>query len=81
MWKPEEYETWEALDPAKTKPYTKCVVVTDWKISDPLSKGDCVLFLSEIVDMPGHVAVVNREGKVLWGYHDDNFKVVPADEG
>jgi len=36
--------------------------------------GDCLFCLGEIEDMPGHVAVVDKNGKVIWGYHDDNFR-------
>jgi hypothetical protein len=40
----------------------------------PFKSGESLLFLSEIVQMPGHCAVVNRSGRVYWGYHTDNFR-------
>jgi transcriptional regulator with XRE-family HTH domain len=36
--------------------------------------GESLLYLGEIKQMPGHVAVVDRKGKVHWGYHDDTFR-------
>ena len=36
--------------------------------------GEQLLFLGEIQNMRGHVVVVNREGKVFWGYHPENFR-------
>lgn len=43
-------------------------------------EGKHVLFLGEISDMPGHCAVANGAGKVLWGYHTDNFRALTEDE-
>jgi DNA-binding XRE family transcriptional regulator len=40
----------------------------------PWKAGESLLYLGEIKQMPGHVAVVDRKGKVHWGYHDDNFR-------
>ncbi len=40
----------------------------------PWKEGDGVLVLGEIENMPGHVAVVTRSGKIRWGYHDDHFR-------
>jgi hypothetical protein len=40
----------------------------------PFKRDEHLLFLGEIANMPGHCAVVNRAGKVLWGYHTDNFR-------
>ena len=42
--------------------------------SYPFENDEHMLFLGEIEDMPGHCAVVNRSGKVFWGYHTDNFR-------
>ena len=36
--------------------------------------GDLVLYLGEIENMPGHVAVVNRNGQVRWGFHPELFE-------
>ena len=40
----------------------------------PWKTGESLLYLGEIKQMPGHVAVVDRKGKVHWGYHDDTFR-------
>jgi DNA-binding XRE family transcriptional regulator len=40
----------------------------------PWKAGDSLLYLGEILQMPGHVAVVDRKGKIHWAYHDDNFR-------
>lgn len=40
----------------------------------PWKGGESLLYLGEITNMPGHLVVVDRKGKVRWGYHDDNFR-------
>lgn len=45
-----------------------------------IKRGEAVLFLGEIENMPGHVAVVTRDGKVLWGYHEENFREPTEEE-
>jgi hypothetical protein len=59
------------------EPMTRVIALEDlasWKA------GDCLLCLGEIKDMPGHVAVVDKKGKVMWGYHDDNFRQVTDED-
>ena len=34
---------------------------------------EVVLFLDEISNMPGHCAVVKKNGKLVWGCHTDDF--------
>ena len=46
----------------------------------PWKEGASLLLLGEIENMKGHVAVVDREGKVYWGYHDDSFRDATEDE-
>lgn len=46
----------------------------------PFKHGESMLLLGEIHNMPGHVAVVNKKGKIFWGYHDDNFREPTEDE-
>ena len=43
-------------------------------------QGEVMLFLGEIVDMPGHCIIVNEKGKVFWGYHTENFRALTEDE-
>lgn len=40
----------------------------------PFKYNEIVLFLGEIKQMPGHCIIVNRKGKVFWGYHTENFE-------
>ncbi len=42
--------------------------------------GETVLMLGEIEQMPGHVAVVKRDGRVMWGYHAENFRKLTREE-
>ena len=46
----------------------------------PFKTGERVLFLGEVVKMPGHCIVVNKRGQTLWGYHTDNFREPTEDE-
>ena len=46
----------------------------------PWEKGDPVLCLGEIENMPGHLAVATKDGKVHWGWHPDNFREPTGDE-
>lgn len=39
-----------------------------------LHLGDTVLCLGEITNMPGHIAFVDVNGVMHWGYHPDNFR-------
>lgn len=39
----------------------------------PLKEGELLLMLGEIDNALGHVAVVDRQGKVHWMYHTENF--------
>jgi hypothetical protein len=39
----------------------------------PFAVGEALLFVGEITNMPGHCVLVRKDGKVLWGYHTDNF--------
>jgi hypothetical protein len=46
----------------------------------PFSHGERLLFLGEITNMPGHCIVVNFKGRVMWGYHTDNFRLPTESE-
>jgi hypothetical protein len=46
----------------------------------PFKNGEHLLFLGEIIEMIGHCVIVNRDGKVFWGYHTDNFVALTDDE-
>ena len=42
--------------------------------------GDTVLVLGEIEQMPGHVVVATKDGRVFYGYHADNFDKLDKDD-
>lgn len=46
----------------------------------PWKDGQTLLFLGEIEQMPGHCVVVDKAGKVHWGFHTDNFREPTEDE-
>lgn len=46
----------------------------------PWKPGESVLFIGEIFSMPGHGTFVGDDGLVRWGYHLENFRVIPAEE-
>jgi len=62
------------------------IVIFDIKPDEPYSNvypfkyDEHVLFLGEIVQMPGHCIIVNKLGQVLWGYHIDDFREPTEDE-
>ncbi len=45
-----------------------------------LKPNEHYLVLGEIAQAPGHIAVVNRDGRVLWMYHPEYFIVLKSDE-
>lgn len=38
------------------------------------SDGAHLIYLGEVLQMPGHVVVAAKDGHVYWGYHADNFR-------
>ena len=46
----------------------------------PFQDGEMLLYLGEIENMRGHCIVVNRKGKVFWGFHTENFVIPTEDE-
>ena len=46
----------------------------------PWKPNQSLLFLGEIANMPGHCVIVDRRGKVYWGYDTDNFRNPTEDE-
>lgn len=48
--------------------------------SYPFKNGDIVLMLGEIEQMPGHVAIALKDGRVLFGYHAENFRKLSMEE-
>lgn len=56
------------------------VVISAASVTGAFADGEPFLFLGEIPNMPGHCAVVDRQGHVLWGYHLDSFRLAEEDE-
>ena len=46
----------------------------------PWKTGTVLLFLGEIWNMPGHCVVVDKSGKIYWGYDTDDFRDPTDDE-
>lgn len=46
----------------------------------PFNEGDVVLVLGKIKHMPGHVAVITRDGKTHFGFHADHFRKLSKEE-
>jgi hypothetical protein len=46
----------------------------------PYNNGDRVVLLGEISNMPGHVVLVDSDGKMFWGYHLSDFVPLTIDE-
>lgn len=46
----------------------------------PFKDGEDMLYMGEIHNMRGHVIVANRRGQIFWGYHGNNFRIIPEDE-
>jgi hypothetical protein len=51
-----------------------------WNGSYPFKDGDTVLMLGEIEQMPGHVAIALKDGRVLFGYHAEYFRKLSQEE-
>jgi hypothetical protein len=46
----------------------------------PFVRDEVLLFLGEVRQMPGHCVVATKDGRVVWGYHTENF-VISSDDG
>lgn len=67
---------------ATDKPYL-CKVIDlpkGWEEKYPFKEGDTVLMLGEIEQMPGHVAIAMKDGRVLFGYHAEHFRKLSQEE-
>ena len=52
-----------------------------WWEKYPFEKNGVYVFLGEIPNMPGHCVVVDfKTGKLISGYHTENFEEIPEDE-
>ncbi len=46
----------------------------------PFVRDEVLLFMGEVRQMPGHCVVATKDGRVIWGYHTENFLIVPDDQ-
>jgi hypothetical protein len=60
--------------------YSEMMIAHGYGDKMPFKDGDLVLMLGEIEQMPGHVAVVTRDGLVRWGHHIENFRKLTREE-
>ena len=54
--------------------------VIEKRMNPEIHLNDVVLLLGEISNMPGHLAFTNRSGKVFYGYHPENFRILSDEE-
>lgn len=50
------------------------------RYSYPFHEGDTVLVLGDIAKMPGHCVIALKNGKVVFGYHTENFTPLTDEE-
>lgn len=56
-------------------------LIANSKTESPLLKGDRFVFLGEIPNMPEHCVVADvASGRVIVGYHVENFVELPVDD-
>jgi hypothetical protein len=55
-------------------------VPSEYHSQYPFTRKDVLLFLGEVRQMPGHSVVATKDGRVVWGYHTENFVVIPEGE-
>jgi hypothetical protein len=46
----------------------------------PFKNGDIVFVFGEIQHMPEHCVLATKDGKVLWGYHTEDFIPLTEEE-
>jgi hypothetical protein len=68
----------------KTMSLVKCVLRQEEidKYDYPFNRNSRYVFLGEITNMPGHCVVMNFEedGKIIPGYHTEDFAELTEDE-
>jgi len=63
----------------KHKKMSIVVFNKDWA-GHPLKYGETVLYLGEIVNVPGHAAVAKRDGVVVYLVHPEDFRKAKKSE-
>lgn len=54
--------------------------VGGWEKAYPFKRGEVLLCLGEIRQMPKHCIVVKKNGQVFWGFDSDNFRYPKKNE-
>jgi len=63
----------------KMKPRQYSLIVSEENTGE-IIKGNTYIFLGEIPNMLGHCVISDKSGKILFGYHLENFTEIPEDE-
>jgi hypothetical protein len=74
----EQIDAMLVLDSSST-PINTPVVLNSHDLASvlPLMRGSRCIYLGEVAGMTGHVVIADTHGGVWWGYHDDNFSIIP----
>ena len=67
------------MDSTSTPPNTLVVINNHHLEHVSLAFGARCVYLGDIAGMAGHVIFATEDGRTLWGYHDDNFSIIPED--
>ena len=70
----------KVIPPAEQIRYPILARVIEKCVNPELHLGDVVLLLGEISNMPDHLAFTNRSGKIFYGYHPENFRILSDEE-
>jgi hypothetical protein len=57
--------------------FDKCPV--EFHNKYPFVRDEVLLYLGEVKQMRGHCVVATKDGRVVWGYHTENFVMLPSD--
>ena len=57
--------------------FDKCPV--EFHSKYPFVRDEVLLYLGQVKQMPGHIVVATKDGRVVWGYHAEGFVVLPND--
>jgi len=64
------------FDPA----FTEEEWINGWEKAFPFKRGETLVCLGEIRQMPNHCIVVNSKGKVFWGFDSGHFRYPKKEE-
>jgi hypothetical protein len=79
LYNEDQYSQFEILDISKHEKLS-LVIFDGPEILKDFEPGGCYLYVGEVNNMKAHVAIAFPDGKIKWGYHEDNFRVIPEDD-